>query len=318
MDTRQLEYFLAVAETGSFTAAATQLHMTQPPLSLAIAKLEKELQVKLFDRLPRGVALTPAGEHLVQYGRRLVTEQRSLSETMRLLGAGLAGELRLAAGPIVYWADLADWIASFSAEHPAIKLTLRDPAPADLLAEMQKRTIDLGIVACADPAQLALDLAPDLQTAVINPMPLRLAMPARWPDGLALDDLLERAWIIPHAVHRMRGLYELVYELFARAGRGPERLIEVSTPQTALPLVAAGVGVSIVTERVADHIPAIRTIEVPGGLDPLYATAVWPQLDGAMTPVSRVFLDALLASEWPSAADEGAGQAPDPLDPTEG
>lgn len=96
----------------------------------------------------------------------------------------------------------------------------------------------------------------------------------------------------------MKGLYELVHELFARAGRRPERLIEVSTPQTALPLVAAGVGVTVITERVADHIPAIRTLEVPGGLDPLYATAVWPQLDGSMTPVARVFLSALLAGDW--------------------
>ena len=301
VDTRQLEYFLAVAETGSITAAATLLHMTQPPLSLAIAKLERELGVRLFDRLPRGVALTPAGEHLARYGHRLLTEQRSLAQTMRLLGAGLAGELRLAAGPIVYWADLAEWIAAFSDAHPAIRLTLRDPAPGDLLAEMKGRTIDVGIVACADPDVLTLDLAPDLQTEVIAPMPLRLAVPARWgvrPD-CTVRELLDQAWIVPRAVPRMKGLYELVDEVFAHAGRRPERLIEVSTPQTALPLVAAGVGVSVTTVGVADHIPAIDTIEVDG-LAPLYATAVWPQLDGSMTPVARVFLDTLLSGDWVS------------------
>lgn len=301
MDTRQLEYFLAVAESGSITAAAAALHMTQPPLSLAIAKLERDLEVRLFDRLPRGVSLTPAGEHLAQYGRRLITEQRSLSETMRLLGAGLAGELRMAAGPIIYWADLAEWIASFSARHPRIRLTLRDPAPGELLAEMQRRTIDLGIVACADPAVLALDLAPDLRTQVISPMPLHLAVPARWglPASTTVDALLDQAWIVPRAVSRMKGLYELVDEVFARAGRRPERVIEVSTPQTALPLVAAGAGVSVISRGVAEHIPAIHTLEVPR-LDPLYATAVWPQMDGSMTPVARVFLDALLAGHWPA------------------
>ena len=299
MDSRQLEHFLAVAEAGSITAAATALHMTQPPLSLAMAKLERDLEVRLFGRVPRGVTLTPAGEHLAQYGRRLITEQRSLTQTMRLLGAGLAGELRLAAGPIIYWADLAEWIALFYDKHPAIRLTLRDPAPDDLLAEMQRRTIDLGIVACADPAVLALDLAPDLQTEVIARMPLHLAVPARWglsPD-VSLEELLDKAWIVPRAVPRMTGLYELVHGVFARATRRPERLIEVSTPQTALPLVAAGVGVSVISHGVGDHIPAIHTLELPG-LDPLYATAVWPRLDGSMTPVARLFLSTLLSGEW--------------------
>ncbi|MFC0582197.1 LysR family transcriptional regulator [Micrococcoides hystricis] len=67
-----MEYFLAVAQTGSITAAAHKLHMTQPPLSQAIAALERDLGVALLDRQPRGVELTEAGKVLAQDGRALL------------------------------------------------------------------------------------------------------------------------------------------------------------------------------------------------------------------------------------------------------
>lgn len=299
MEIRQLEYFLAVAEAGSITAAAAQLHMTQPPLSLAIGKLEDELGVRLFERRARGVALTEAGHHLRTAGQRLVQDQRSLTATMRRLGAGLAGELRIAAGPIVYWAYFAERIATFSARHPDVHLALSDPAPAALLEEISRRTVDIGIVACAEPGILALDLAPELQTQVVTALPLRLAAPATWPmlpDVVDVADLLDAPWILPARVPRFAGLPEVVDAVFARAGRRPARILEVPTPQTSLPLIAAGVGLAVITERAADHLPAIRTHAVDGGWPPLFVTIVWPRDDAAMTPVARVFLDELLAA----------------------
>src|SRR5262245_13444617 len=70
MDRRHLEYFLAVAESGSFTSAARMLSIAQPSLSYAIAGLERELGCELFERLGRGVKLTPAGDALVEPARR--------------------------------------------------------------------------------------------------------------------------------------------------------------------------------------------------------------------------------------------------------
>lgn len=307
MDTRQLEYFLAVAESGSMTAAAKALHMTQPPLSLAIAKLEADLRVRLFERRARGVVLTEAGAHLHAAGGRLVAEHRALEATMRLLGAGLSGELRLAAGPIVYWSYLAECLASFSAQHPEIRLVLRDPAPRELLDEVAGRMIDIGIVACAQPETLALDLAPDLQTAVVAELPLKLATPASWaplPDVVDVADLLEETWILAARVPRFPGLHENADVVFARAGRRPERIIEVQTPQTALSLLTAGIGVSVMVEPDAEPMRGIRTHDIRGGWPPLYATVVWPTADDTLAPVARVFLAELLASA------RGAASAP--------
>lgn len=299
MDHRQLEYFLAVAEAGSITSAAESLHMTQPPLSLAIAKLERELGVRLLDRHARGARLTRAGEYLRATGTRLVEEERNVTETMRLLGKGLAGELRLGAGPIVYWTFLAERIARFADRHPDIRLTLTDPAPAELLGDLNRGSIEIGILACSEPQVLALDLAPDVQTSAVSTLPLRLAVPAGWaPLEPVVDvaELLNQTWILPSRVPRFAGLPEVVDAVFARVGRRPERIIEVPTPQTALPLIAAGVGVSVITERAADHVPAIRTHQVHGGWPPLQVTLVWPRHEDGMTPAARLFLQELRVS----------------------
>src|SRR5947209_1687267 len=100
MEIRNVRYFMAVAEAGSITEAAKALHLSQPPLSTAMAKLEAELGVSLFDRLPRGIVLTPAGRYLQAAGRRLIAEEQRLSSTLRSMGRGLEGELRIGAEPM--------------------------------------------------------------------------------------------------------------------------------------------------------------------------------------------------------------------------
>src|SRR4051812_50024237 len=103
MDLRNIRYFLAVADAGSITEAAKALHLSQPPLSTAMAKLESELGVPLLHRLPRGVTLTPAGRYLQAAGRRLIAEEQRLSATLRAMGEGLEGELRVGAEPMGLW-----------------------------------------------------------------------------------------------------------------------------------------------------------------------------------------------------------------------
>lgn len=83
--------FLAVADAGSITEAAKALHQSQPPLSMAMAKLETEPCLTLLDRMPRGVALTPAGRHLQAACRRLIAEEQLLSATSRAMGEGSKG-----------------------------------------------------------------------------------------------------------------------------------------------------------------------------------------------------------------------------------
>ena len=95
MDTRHLRYFIAVAEERHFGRAAQRLHMAQPPLSQQIRQLEEQLGTQLFERTTRRVELTPAGELLLDRGRRILRDLEELESDVAEVGAGAAGVIRI-------------------------------------------------------------------------------------------------------------------------------------------------------------------------------------------------------------------------------
>src|SRR5689334_20743956 len=95
MELRQLTQFCAVAEEMSFRRAAERLHMAQPPLSVAIRKLEDELGARLFERRGRTIALTDAGAEALRRSRRLLAEAEELRQALRLAAAGETGRVRI-------------------------------------------------------------------------------------------------------------------------------------------------------------------------------------------------------------------------------
>jgi DNA-binding transcriptional LysR family regulator len=96
MELRHLRYFIAAAEAGHFHRAAEKLNVTQPALSRQIQALEKELAVRLFERLPRGVRLSEAGRTFLDDAKRIIDETDQVAARMRRLGRGEIGTLGLA------------------------------------------------------------------------------------------------------------------------------------------------------------------------------------------------------------------------------
>lgn len=84
--------------------------------------------------------------------------------------------------------------------------------------------------------------------------------------------------------------------MFGRAGRRPQQVVDVSTPHTALPLVAAGLGVTVATMGVAQHLPAVATLEVRGGLPALQLMLLWRK-EGLLSPVAQRFVNAVLPEQ---------------------
>src|SRR3990172_3656965 len=96
MDISALQAFLAVADTGSFSAAAERIYLTQPAISKRIATLENELGTKLFDRIGRSVQLTAAGQALAARGRTLLKDFEDVRRAITNLAGTIGGELRVA------------------------------------------------------------------------------------------------------------------------------------------------------------------------------------------------------------------------------
>src|SRR3954469_20788240 len=124
VELRLWRQFVAVAEELHFGRAARRLHMTQPPLTQAIAQLERLLTVRLFERSKRSVELTAAGEALLPQARELLARAQALPAHARAAAGGEAGRLRLAFISTVGFTLLPNWVRAFRAAHPRVQLDL--------------------------------------------------------------------------------------------------------------------------------------------------------------------------------------------------
>ena len=130
MTIRQLEYFCAVAENHSISAAARALHVAQPPISRQIAQLEDELGVQLFARESRGMKLTEAGQALYRQSRQLFLRLRRVEENVKSIGAGEGGRINVG----VIYSAMPYALHSLEEYHPAT------PRSNSTFASVRRRT----------------------------------------------------------------------------------------------------------------------------------------------------------------------------------
>jgi DNA-binding transcriptional LysR family regulator len=271
MDLRQLRYFLVVAEERSVTRAATRLHLTQPPLSAQLARLEHELGVQLFVRHRRGVDLTEAGRHLVEHARRVLADVDSAAEAVRRTGQGRSGRLALAFVPAAAWSVLPPLLRRFHEARPEVQLRFLE-AGTDAVAEhVRAGRADLGLVHLA-PGGAASGVGPDLDVAVVRREPLVAVLPRdrAGDDRVDLAALAGEPFLCP-AREVWGGLAQHLVGACRLAGFEPA-FREVDLVQTAVALVGAGLGVSVlpasvervcgpdaVTRPLARHVPVVET-----------------------------------------------------------
>jgi DNA-binding transcriptional LysR family regulator len=143
----QLQMFLAVVDSGSFSAAAEHLHVTQPAVSEGVRALEHRLNTRLFDRRGHRAALTPEGANLIETARHLlVLADRAEQGLMGQKGV-LSGALRLATGTSAGAPLLGERMGAFACSHPAIRLTLVARDPAAVLDGLREGEFDTGFLA---------------------------------------------------------------------------------------------------------------------------------------------------------------------------
>jgi len=269
MELRQLRYFDAVVEAGSFTAAAEQLHLAQPSLSVAIGRLETELGVALLTRTARGVEPTAAGRHLLESGKRLLAEVDDLAASLRRFGEGIAGSLLLAAVPVLMWQRVPALLRAHAAVAADVEIRLVDPPPWQAIDLLRQRAIDVAAVMVTDPRRFAARYRDVFDLVDWGDIPLVAALPpdrGDAPEPLPLEVFDGETLVMPRRVSTVPSLPEAVDEALRRRGVVPATIREVETIQTSVPLVEAGVALSILPDP--DHASLGRFDIVTRTLDP--------------------------------------------------
>jgi DNA-binding transcriptional LysR family regulator len=253
IELRPLRQFVAVAEELHFGRAAARLAITQPPLTLAIQGLERQLEVRLFDRSHRTVALTPAGVALLAEARRLLASAEALPRAVRAAADGQAGSVRLAFVSSIAYGPLPGWLRQFRDAYPGVQLQLREATLDVQQAAFAAGDIDAGFVLHA-PQVLAL---PGLGSLPVLTEPMWLALPEGHPAllrgsplaALRAADLRDTPLLIfPRAV--TPSLYDALLSAQSARGWTPHIAQEAIQMQTLVNLVSAGLGVAWVPESI--------------------------------------------------------------------
>lgn len=146
MEIRQLRYFLAVAEELHFGRAAQRLHMSQPPLSVQVGRLEEEIGTALFERSTRRVSLTPAGIHLRMRAREILDDIDAAGREMREYADGLVGRLSAGFVSSANYTVLPGVVQLFRARRENVELALVPLTSGEQFERLRAGTLDVGIV----------------------------------------------------------------------------------------------------------------------------------------------------------------------------
>ncbi len=247
METHQLRYFLAVAQTGRFTTAAQACHVSQPSLSIQVAKLERELGGPLFERTRRGGKLTARGETFLPRARTILAEMESAREDAKALSGLTLGKVSLGCMPTTGAHLLPPILTAFRKAHPKIQVQLKEESSPDLARDLEQGEVELAIM---DEA----GLEPALAHQTILTEELLLALPAKHrlagKGPLALKQIGEEPFILMKAGH---GFRQITLNLFQKALLQPKVVFESGGIETVQALVASGLGISLVPQMVADY-----------------------------------------------------------------
>lgn len=245
MDRRQLEYFLAVAECGSFTRAAAALTIAQPSLSHAIGLLERELGAPLFERLGRGVRLTAAGQALLMPARRTLRAFGLATTAVRSVADVGYGRLTIISNTLWAIEPLVQIIGQFRQAHPAVQFSVGDPLRrSEVLDQVRSGEADFGLVDGTPPsgALESLWLVEHCLVAVLPPA----ALPGQISVGV--PELVPLGLI---CTLRGTALRELVDHELQAAGEASEVAVETAHLASVIPLVLAGAGAALLPEGLA-------------------------------------------------------------------
>lgn len=241
MELRQLRYFVAVAEELHFRRAAARLHVSQPPLSQQIARLEAELGCRLLARTRRRVELTPAGRAFLSDARAMLSELEVAVATAQRIATGQAGVLRIGFVGSALLSILPAIVQDFRRVRPEVEIELRERSTVAQLQGLLSGVLDVGLV------RPPIESDPALRTEVVLRERTVAALPAAHPltrfQRVSLKRLAgEPLVLFPR--DQAPGFHDLLMQQLATTGTAPTVIQYAPEMLTIIGLVAAGIGVS--------------------------------------------------------------------------
>jgi DNA-binding transcriptional LysR family regulator len=259
MDSRQLEYFVAVAEELSFTRAAQRLFTVQSTVSAAIRALETDLKTTLFDRSTRRVALSPAGQALLPEAKAALEALDRARSVVEEASAGLRGSIRIGTMSRLGLVDLAELLGAFYQRYPLVDVhvTTSPTGSSGLADDVRHGRLDLALVGLGRrdlPGLVTHELAA-VPFVVLVPSNHRLAPSA----GIKLKDLAGERFVdmLPGFGNRT-----MVDRAFDNAGQPRRVQVEVPDLSTVPGYVRAGLGVAVVPELDLEDLPGVSRLRL--------------------------------------------------------
>lgn len=286
MDLRQFRQFIAVAEELNFRRAAERLHMAQPPLTVAIKKIEEELGVVLLERSNRVTRLTAAGEVFLEESRRTLIQAEGAIRAAKRAGAGLVGSLRLTFVASASHDLLPRVLLAFREGHPEVEIELTEATSVQQVRALLDRRADIGFL--IPPVRDAADLRIEILTEDRLVAVLSAQHPLAKRKILTLMDLAQQPWIM-FPFQQGPGLHTRIMTACRKAGFAPDVKQEAIQMDTIVNLVACGIGVALVPSSLASTgRQGVSFLKLSGAGTPIgYARAM---AYGQSSPVLDAFI----------------------------
>ena len=289
----QVQTLVAIADLGTFAAAAQALHLSPPAISLHIKELEARMDTALLLRGRRQAVLTAAGELLVAHGRKLLDASDELIDLVQRRASGREGLVKVGVSAGVSTRLLPMMLEQLSSRSPGVEVKLEAVGSADAMQRLRAGSLDVAIVASPQPSSAEIVLTPWRND------PMVVLLPSAWkaPKRVTPDWLAGKRWASFAPATQMHGL---IAGWFGQAGHHPRPFLTLSYPGALKSLAAASQSAVILPlEEVEDQ------LQLPG----VQVRHLWPRLmrpmavahrrDGSHNPAAAAVLAVLAAFALP-------------------
>lgn len=266
MDFKQIEDFIAIINSGSFSRAAENLYMSQPSLSKQIKALEVELGVALFDRRTKGCYLTPAGELFLAFAQQVRKERDDFINALGVCTESTLSTIRLGALPIVSLTTykISSLIANFQAQNFHCTVEYIESDQRNLLSMLKENKIEFAIGRTGDDNDKKLDVIPlfvdEIVVVVYKDHPLSVKK------MVALEELAKERFIL---LGHQSALFNLCINAFKAANISPKIIHTNTRHKIVQEMVLKNLGITLLPKNMVDNHPKLKAIKLK---DPVYST----------------------------------------------